>query len=180
MAAIGCPSGPVAFAGEKVSHATPPAERVLDHAQRDERVKYTVGERMRMDGRINWEILDVEVSQGHVTLYGEVETKAEKDFSTDITSTFLGVVEITNRIILPGDDVGACKNLQRGLHLAKPLDYASTHRTLERWPPYGGLIYFHLLLNGLDEAGLLMAETFHPQTDAATTPIQRVYRNSCR
>ncbi len=53
-----------------------------------------------MDGRIDWEILDVKVSQGHVTLYGEVETKEEKGFATDITSTVSGVVEITNCIIV--------------------------------------------------------------------------------
>lgn len=82
--------------------------------------------------------------------------------------------------VFPGDDVGARKNLERWLNLEKPLDYASVHRTLACWRPYGGLVYFHLLLNGLDEAGLLTAETSHPQTDAATTPIQRVYRNSCR
>lgn len=100
LAAIVCLSGSVAFADEKASHATPPAKRVLDHAQRDEGVKYTVEERLRMDGRIDWEILDVEVSQGHVTLYGEVETKEEKGFATDITSTVPGVVEITNRILV--------------------------------------------------------------------------------
>jgi DNA-3-methyladenine glycosylase II len=60
--------------------------------------------------------------------------------------------------VFPGDDVGARKNLQRWLHLTNPLDYAAVGRTLTRWHPYGGLIYFHLLLDRLAEAGYLDAE----------------------
>lgn len=57
--------------------------------------------------------------------------------------------------VFPGDDVGARNNLQRWLHLTDPLDYAAVGRTLTRWHPYGGLIYFHLLLDRLAEAGHL-------------------------
>jgi DNA-3-methyladenine glycosylase II len=66
--------------------------------------------------------------------------------------------------VFPGDDVGARKNLQRWLNLVKPLDYAAVHRALERWRPYGGLVYFHLLLDRLEEAGFLAAETSPSQT----------------
>ena len=64
--------------------------------------------------------------------------------------------------IFPGDDVGARKNLERWLKLEKPLDYESVNHTLKRWHPFGGLVYFHLLLDRLEEAGFLMAETSHP------------------
>jgi DNA-3-methyladenine glycosylase II len=57
--------------------------------------------------------------------------------------------------IFPGDDVGARNNLQRWLRLTDSLDYESVARTLARWRDYGGLIYFHLLLNRLAEAGHL-------------------------
>jgi DNA-3-methyladenine glycosylase II len=57
--------------------------------------------------------------------------------------------------IFPGDDVGARNNLQRWLRLADPLDYEAVRRTLARWHPYGGLIYFHLLLDRIAEAGYL-------------------------
>jgi DNA-3-methyladenine glycosylase II len=57
--------------------------------------------------------------------------------------------------IFPGDDVGSRNNLQRWLHLADPLDYEAVRRTLARWHPYGGLIYFHLLLDRIAEAGYL-------------------------
>ncbi|MEO8339256.1 MAG: HVA1 family protein [Nitrospirota bacterium] len=66
--------------------------------------------------------------------------------------------------VFPGDDVGARKNLQRWLHLVKPLDYAGVHRTVERWRPYSGLVYFHLLLDRLEEAGFLAAPTSRSQT----------------
>ena len=66
--------------------------------------------------------------------------------------------------VFPGDDVGARKNLQRWLNLVTPLDYAAVHRALERWRPYGGLVYFHLLLDRLAEAGFLAAGISYPQT----------------
>jgi len=54
--------------------------------------------------------------------------------------------------------------LQRWLHLEDPLDYAAVGRTLTCWHPYGGLIYFHLLLDRLAEAGYLQAGALQPQT----------------
>lgn len=57
--------------------------------------------------------------------------------------------------VFPGDDVGGRKNLERWLGLADPLDYAGVQRTLERWRPYAGLVYFHLLLKRLAEAEYL-------------------------
>lgn len=57
--------------------------------------------------------------------------------------------------IFPGDDVGVRNRLQDWLKVSRPLDYEGVQRLLMRWKPYGGLIYFHLLLNGLREAGHL-------------------------
>ncbi|HEV7223030.1 MAG TPA: hypothetical protein VGN42_10045 [Pirellulales bacterium] len=57
--------------------------------------------------------------------------------------------------IFPGDDVGARNNLQRWLRLTKPLDYQGVRRVLSRWDDYAGLVYFHLLLDCLGEAGNL-------------------------
>jgi DNA-3-methyladenine glycosylase II len=60
--------------------------------------------------------------------------------------------------IFPGDDVGARNNLARWLHLSDPLNYAGVARVLDAWKPYGGLIYFHLLLDRLAQAGYLTGE----------------------
>jgi len=57
--------------------------------------------------------------------------------------------------IFPGDDVGARNNLTRWLGLTENLDYAGVRRVLARWKAYGGLIYFHLLLDGLAQSGCL-------------------------
>jgi DNA-3-methyladenine glycosylase II len=57
--------------------------------------------------------------------------------------------------IFPGDDVGVRNRLQDWMRIARPLDYEGVRRLLDRWKPYGGLIYFHLLLKGLREAGHL-------------------------
>lgn len=57
--------------------------------------------------------------------------------------------------VFPGDDVGARNNLQRRLGLSTPLDYDEVCRVTSRWAPYSGLVYFHFLLAGIDEAGWL-------------------------
>lgn len=54
--------------------------------------------------------------------------------------------------VFPGDDVGGRSNLQRWLRLAKPLDYEGARRVQSRWSGYGGLVYFHLLLDRLEQA----------------------------
>jgi DNA-3-methyladenine glycosylase II len=51
--------------------------------------------------------------------------------------------------IFPGDDVGARNNLQRWLGLPNRLDYDGVHEALAGWKGYGGLVYFHLLLQSL-------------------------------
>ncbi len=57
--------------------------------------------------------------------------------------------------VFPGDDVGARNRLQHWLDLAEPLDYEGMRHLIAPWRPYGGFIYFHLLLKGLTEAGFL-------------------------
>lgn len=55
--------------------------------------------------------------------------------------------------IFPGDDVGGRNNLRRWLQIEEPLDYDGVQRALGAWRDYGGLLYFHLLLAKLDDAG---------------------------
>lgn len=72
--------------------------------------------------------------------------------------------------VFPGDDVGARNNLRRWLHLTEPLDYDGVRRTLARWQRFGGLIYFHLLLDRLEAAGCLGRKTI---VDAAPNPWEQ-------
>lgn len=62
--------------------------------------------------------------------------------------------------VFPGDDVGARNSLQKWLNPVKPLDYAGVGRILARWWPYNGLVYFHLLLDRLAEAGHVQGGLF--------------------
>ena len=57
--------------------------------------------------------------------------------------------------VFPGDDVGARNRLQHLLKLPQKLDDAAVARRLRRWRPYAGLVYFHMLLDGLADAGRL-------------------------
>ena len=59
--------------------------------------------------------------------------------------------------VFPGDDAGAQKRLARWLGRSPPLDYAGVRRVLEQWQPHAGLVYFHLLLDGLSQAGAIKA-----------------------
>lgn len=55
----------------------------------------------------------------------------------------------------PGDDVGARKRLAKWLGRSAQLDYDAVARVVDRWQPFAGLVYFHLLLRGLSEKGVL-------------------------
>ena len=63
--------------------------------------------------------------------------------------------------VFPGDDVGARNNLQRWIGLQCSLDYDETKRVVRTWYPYAGLVYMHLLLQGLADRGLV--RTVHSQ-----------------
>jgi DNA-3-methyladenine glycosylase II len=60
--------------------------------------------------------------------------------------------------LFPGDDIGARNNLQRWLKLRGKLDYADVNSTLAKWRPFAGLLYFHLLLDSLENSGDLRSE----------------------
>jgi DNA-3-methyladenine glycosylase II len=59
--------------------------------------------------------------------------------------------------VFPGDDVGAQKRLAQWLGRSRPMDYADVRRAVKRWQPYAGLVYFHLLLDGLSRTGALQS-----------------------
>jgi DNA-3-methyladenine glycosylase II len=61
--------------------------------------------------------------------------------------------------VFPGDDVGARKRLAQWLGLAAPLDFEGVARILRQWRPFAGLVYFHLLLHGLADQGVLTGES---------------------
>ena len=59
--------------------------------------------------------------------------------------------------VLPGDDVGARNNLRRRFDLPASAGYYEVASLAKGWWPYGGVVYFHLLLDGLAQSGHLEA-----------------------
>jgi DNA-3-methyladenine glycosylase II len=59
--------------------------------------------------------------------------------------------------IFPGDDVGGRNKLFEWLGMGDAPTYDSVGRMLERWHPYGGLIYLHLIVNAVADAGHVAA-----------------------
>jgi len=93
-------SGVAAYGGEAPLKSPPSMQAIADHAQSDEQVQYKVEERLRTDGRIDWEALSVKVRKGLGTLYGEVETQDQRGIAGLIASTVPGVGGLTNSIIV--------------------------------------------------------------------------------
>jgi DNA-3-methyladenine glycosylase II len=60
--------------------------------------------------------------------------------------------------IFPGDDVGGRKKLFEWFGASSDPTYDGVAAMLERWRPYGGLIYLHLIVNAVVDAGLIAAE----------------------
>jgi DNA-3-methyladenine glycosylase II len=116
----------------------------------------------RQKGRAMIELAQ-SVSEGHLDLEGLADLS--DDEAVNRLCELRGVGRWTAEYVLlrglgrthifPGDDVGARNNLQRWLRLAKPLDYQQVRRVLSRWDDYAGLVYLHLLLERLGEAGYL-------------------------
>lgn len=59
--------------------------------------------------------------------------------------------------IFPGGDAGAQNRLKTWLNLPEKVDAAHAREITDRWAPYSGMVYFHLLLFHLAEKGYLDA-----------------------
>jgi DNA-3-methyladenine glycosylase II len=59
--------------------------------------------------------------------------------------------------IFPGDDVGGRNKLFEWVGASGAPTYEGVAAMLKRWHPYGGLIYLHLIVNAVADAGYLAA-----------------------
>lgn len=66
----------------------------------DETVQSKIELQLRKDGRINWEVLRVNVNKGNVTLFGEVASPEEKGWAETIVGTVPGVRSVRNDVIV--------------------------------------------------------------------------------
>lgn len=53
----------------------------------------------------------------------------------------------------PGNDAGARNGPSRLLGAERPMTYAEVADVVSRWQPYAGMLYFHLLVDGLERSG---------------------------
>jgi len=56
----------------------------------------------------------------------------------------------------PSYDAGARNSLAKLLAVDRPMSYAEVARAASRWQPYAGMLYFHLLVAGLERSGRLV------------------------
>jgi DNA-3-methyladenine glycosylase II len=56
--------------------------------------------------------------------------------------------------VFPADDTGAQAKFKEWLRLRKQPDYDRMYKTLNKWKPYRGLVYFYLLLEHQNRLGL--------------------------
>lgn len=59
--------------------------------------------------------------------------------------------------IFPGDDLGIRSKLVNWLGIKEPINYEGVMQILNKWYPFGGLVYFLLLLKGLEEKGYIFS-----------------------
>lgn len=74
------------------------------------------------------------------------------------TSAYVLLRGLGRTNIFPVDDVGGRRNLQRWLGKPAKLDAQGAKQVLSAWEPYGGLLYFHLLLENLRERGKITSQ----------------------
>lgn len=82
-----------------VTSATTFAATESNHMS-DETIQSKIELQLREDGRINWEVLRVNVDKGNVTLFGEVASPEEKGWAETIVSTVPGVRSVRNNVIV--------------------------------------------------------------------------------
>lgn len=71
------------------------------------------------------------------------------------TAQYVALRGLGRTDMFPADDVGSQNKLQKWLGLSDRPEYQGVHEIIDKWSPYRGLIYFHLLLDSQDRQGLL-------------------------
>jgi osmotically-inducible protein OsmY len=115
LASIVLMSAAPALGQDLVAQASRLKNPAGDSSQTDESLQAQIEERLRTDGRIDWEALDVQVNRSEVILYGEVQTKDQKGLASLIVSTVPGVAGITNSIIVEPGPYTKDHGLQRAI-----------------------------------------------------------------
>ncbi len=97
---------------------------------------------------------------GEAALEAADRTKATRDLMTirgigRWSAEYILLRGLGRLDVFPGDDVGARNKLTRFMDLDHPPSYDEISALLSPWDPYAGMLYFHLLLDGIAERGQL-------------------------
>jgi DNA-3-methyladenine glycosylase II len=98
------------------------------------------------------------------SVFGEI-TKSDDEKAIEILKTFRGIGRWSAEYVLlrglgrlhifPGDDVGFQNGLKNLLKLKGQPKQEQARHIVQKWFPFGGLIYFHMLLARLDAEKML-------------------------
>jgi len=105
----------------------------------------------------------------HAIITGLIDTErlevSDRDTATRLLLALRGIGRWSAEYVLlrglgrldvfPADDVGARNKLKRFMNLAHEPSRDDIVEMMEPWSPFAGMIYFHLLLDGLAERGEL-------------------------
>src|SRR6266487_6084783 len=86
--------------GSAVEQNAAGAQRKTDPHMADEIIQSKVEEQLRLDDRVDWELLKVRVEQGQVTLFGKVATPEERGWAEKIAGSVPGVKGLTDLILV--------------------------------------------------------------------------------
>jgi DNA-3-methyladenine glycosylase II len=73
--------------------------------------------------------------------------------------------------VLPGDDVAAQNNLRRRLDLPAAVDHGVLSRLAAEWWPWGGVVYFNLLLDSLVASGVVRTGPVQARSSRHRNPV---------
>lgn len=152
------PDAPRAFpTPERLAGADPDALRAIGFSRAKARAIVTLGMRVAA-GELDLEALcDADDATARAVL---LRIGGVGRWSTEYTLLRgLGRLEV-----LPGDDIGARNNLRRRYGLDGQAGYDELSALARSWSPYGGLVYFHLLLDALSDAGHVLPTAAAPPT----------------
>lgn len=144
---LGEPGGPVGFPGPEILAEGDPAElRELGFNRAKATYLVTLARKVASRAVDLERLAALDVAAARAAL---VELPGIGRWSAEYTLLRgLGRLEV-----LPGDDAGARHSLRRRFGLVPDAGYDEVVALSEAWWPYGGLVYFHLLLDSLAAAG---------------------------
>jgi DNA-3-methyladenine glycosylase II len=144
--------------GGNLTHAFPRPEDLIDVSEEELKRSGFSYQKARAIRALAYAVISGELNQAALERISDNEAIAnlQKIRGIGRWSAEYALLRGLGRLnIFPGDDVGGQNNLMGLLNLSTKPDYESVNKLTASWRPYGGFIYFHLLLHKLAAKGVL-------------------------